>query len=477
MINITCVRLKVQGILRLKGDFFFCSDLPCFTIALQQHDLLILTTTYREDVTHFCPVLCGQLLSIGFQHDLSTAFQVHVHKRKRNKLHILLNTMLSRGKILSLLLLLLLVCPSCLLAKPYASYGFYSPYPPPPDQILYEFSPLEDRRQQHRSQGKSRETRDLADFDAVILDPAREPTCAELKNMWRLAQEMHQRALSTNEVPKGSSLVSFAPLPTEQEEKGSRILSSEVVDGEVENSSPSSLNGNHQPNRRRMSSAPPITRTRGDDYEVKLTSTASKSAPQVRDPAREIYGLLRERTAAAAKYDQSSSHAPVYGDMRTHQPSSSPSSNPSYFELLHSQLLEDKGLETGQDGDDEPSYGTVRYAEPEEPATPALSSLDRVRLMVSEARNEQQRYNNNVADDDDDGVAEDAFDLIRQRLMNTRLGSNRGQRMLSRSRTLRRKDSKKRRRNVSCTQAPTFIQPTLLYFFSMPFLYHMRVHH
>ena len=50
--------------------------------------------------------------------------------------------------------------------------------------------------------GKSRETRDLAwrEFDA-FLNGEEEPSCADLRRMWRLARKLQQEAIESNEIP------------------------------------------------------------------------------------------------------------------------------------------------------------------------------------------------------------------------------------------------------------------------------------
>ena len=65
--------------------------------------------------------------------------------------------------------------------------------------VIYDFSPLP----QTVAESKSRETRDLAwrQFDA-FLNGNEEPSCADLRRMWRLARKLHEEAIQTNEIPQ-----------------------------------------------------------------------------------------------------------------------------------------------------------------------------------------------------------------------------------------------------------------------------------
>lgn len=91
------------------------------------------------------------------------------------------------------------------------SSGYYSPFPPKENRVIYEFSPLPEPMQapvatimqtEPAAGGKSRETRDLAwrEFDA-FLNGEEEPSCADLRRMWRLARKLQQEAIESNEIP------------------------------------------------------------------------------------------------------------------------------------------------------------------------------------------------------------------------------------------------------------------------------------
>lgn len=80
------------------------------------------------------------------------------------------------------------------------SSGYYSPFPPKNNQIMYEFAPLSPSPH-HDEDTKTRNTRDLAwrEFDAFISG-SEEPSCADLRRMWRLAKQLQQKAIESNEI-------------------------------------------------------------------------------------------------------------------------------------------------------------------------------------------------------------------------------------------------------------------------------------
>lgn len=84
------------------------------------------------------------------------------------------------------------------------SSGYYSPFPPTAadNRVIYEFSSA---NSDTASSAKSRETRDLAwrEFDA-FLNGNEEPSCADLRRMWRLARKLQQeeQAIESNEIPR-----------------------------------------------------------------------------------------------------------------------------------------------------------------------------------------------------------------------------------------------------------------------------------
>ena len=98
-------------------------------------------------------------------------------------------------------------------------YGFYSPFPPAGgDQVVYDFSPVSEdsssnngfqqsnskrpkQQQQQQQQQGHRSTRDLAwkEFDTFLSGEV-EPSCEDLRKMWRLARKMQDHAIRTNEI-------------------------------------------------------------------------------------------------------------------------------------------------------------------------------------------------------------------------------------------------------------------------------------
>jgi len=95
-------------------------------------------------------------------------------------------------------------------------YGFYSPFPPAGgDQVVYDFSPVSDdnngfqksnskrpkQQEQEQQQQGHRSTRDLAwkEFDSFLSGEV-EPSCEDLRKMWRLARKMQDHAIRTNEI-------------------------------------------------------------------------------------------------------------------------------------------------------------------------------------------------------------------------------------------------------------------------------------
>ena len=97
-------------------------------------------------------------------------------------------------------------------------YGFYSPFTPAGgDQVLYDFSPVSDDNSinhgfqqttnskrpqlQQQQQHGHRSTRDLAwkEFDTFLSGQV-EPSCEDLRKMWRLARQMQDDSVRTNEI-------------------------------------------------------------------------------------------------------------------------------------------------------------------------------------------------------------------------------------------------------------------------------------
>ena len=159
---------------------------------------------------------------------------------------------------------------------------------------------------------------------------------------------------------------------------------------------------------------------------------------RVRDPAKEIYGLLRDRSANG----RGPTKPHVYGNVRTHAPVRG---EQSYLDVLQQKLFgKNSNNNNNNQEEGEPSYGVVRYQEgnsspPSQPSPPA-SSFETVRELLA-ANDGSAGGSGNGAVSAEEGSS---FDLIRERLLNTRAKNQ-----LEQNKSLRRKNSRKRRRNVS----------------------------
>ncbi len=240
----------------------------------------------------------------------------------------------------------------------------------------------------------------------AFLSGAKEPTCEQLRDMWRVARELQrQRSIRTNEVPQDASESNFVRFPEDEEEDSAGFESS-----------------NPKADRRRLS-VPPHVRgknaasSKKEVYGVVRTHAppARSSSLHVRDPAKEIYGLLRERTASTKVAPASSK--PQYGKVLTHhelEEKEGQEEEEEYFNELRDKLMRER-VEAGEapPPGNGSQFGVVRYSEPRTP-TPS-SSLDRLRAILEQEREEEG----------DDKGRSDSFDVIRQRLMSTRLNSGR----------------------------------------------------
>ena len=354
---------------------------------------------------------------------------------------------------------------SVLDAKPYSNYGFYSPYPPPPDQVIYDFAPVQvvgDDYSGHRS------TRDSTwkDEFGAFLDGDREPTCEQLREMWHYARSLQQRAVRTRQGP--------APAPGHEQSTSSHLppfvafspLEESKMGGGDKNPSSSGTKKPHpqpkppmpprQANRRRMSTPqrprprPPKVSvpapSKGEAkvvYGVVKTHAPSKTTMHVRDPAKEIYGLLKEKALQPESSGGSGGGRRVFGQVRQHaQPESR---RPSYMDILEKELYGAREDEDGSaDADD--SFGSVKYELPpaSENDIPQTSSFEKVRALIaaeSDLNDDRATYEGNGP-----------FDLIRERLMNASPSSPSASSKLrsKANRAFRRKSSKKtKQRNVS----------------------------
>ena len=177
---------------------------------------------------------------------------------------------------------------------------------------------------------------------------------------------------------------------------------------------------------------------------------APPQAPQVRDPTKEILSGLWRSSSRSARPSSSSPKTghhtpsggkkhfqPYFGRIRTHSNPDSLSlhSKPiSKFQLLKNELY-GKSASSKSNQPETELYGTVHHRFNPNSAAPDKSRLDLVRSIL--AKEEGMEVNEE---------SKNAFDRIRDKLLNTR---NHHVRTSSKERNLRRKGSKKRRRNVS----------------------------
>ena len=156
---------------------------------------------------------------------------------------------------------------------------------------------------------------------------------------------------------------------------------------------------------------------------------APAQAPQVRDPTKEILrGLWGSERSGGSRRPQFQ-----YGRIQTHVQQPADPITKSPFQQLQTELF---GSRSGSDDNtkenSEAKFGTVHRFSPKT-SNSEVSRLDRVRSILNQ-------------ESDGSDSSQNAFDRIREKLLNTRV---RERFRTSRERNLRKKGSKKRRRNVS----------------------------
>lgn len=184
-----------------------------------------------------------------------------------------------------------------------------------------------------------------------------------------------------------------------------------------------------------QASQKPKTQTSLDEVSPSLASNVQG----VRDPYKDVYGLLRERSTSGSR----TNWGPVtYGKVHTHQPASSEAGDSSFLDLIK-QKLRGSEAKAEVEVEAEPEYGVIHNFAP---ATQPSSSFDKLRDLMAASSSPAS------------AETEDKFDLIRQSLMNQPVSKSRA--LLSPStKALRRKElEKKRRRNVSspCMKLASF---------------------
>lgn len=151
---------------------------------------------------------------------------------------------------------------------------------------------------------------------------------------------------------------------------------------------------------------------------------APPQAPQVRDPTKEILSGLY---GPSSHHSQKQHFQPYFGRIRTHQ--QVPPVKESSFQILKNTLY---GKSPAASDNNVDTYGKVHRFNPQSQQEPPQSNLDLVRSLLTKEEGLQVNVE-----------SKNAFDRIRDQLLNTR------DHVRSKQRNFRRKGSKKRRRNVS----------------------------
>ena len=204
---------------------------------------------------------------------------------------------------------------------------------------------------------QTRETRDLMgweQFDSFMRGDA-EPSCDDLRRMWQLAKKLHNAntAAAASRRRHGAAASSVKTRDIKEENEDAAVYG--------------------------------IVRTH-------VTTTTPRPPPRrpfrVRDPAKEILNLIRQRNALRRRqrlrqqkaqlvtsYHPEQAH---YGQVRYEAPSSQPQESSSYLNQLKTKLY--GGQKEEEEGE---SYGVVHTAAV---APPRRSPFDRLRDMVAQER-------------------------------------------------------------------------------------------
>ena len=349
-----------------------------------------------------------------------------------------------------------------------------------------------DRKHKNSRFGKGRETRDLTwrKFDVFLRGDA-EPSCAELRQMWNLARKLQKQASKENspfstKVGKNIHLKKHGKNASDSDNKNSVTTTDkklaptaedvEIITNRKNNSdivqssddrtptnviSPSS--GKHTSKHIRelndaneSSSSSTTEEVFGvlKTHHVPKTTppTPAKSIPspttryntfRVRDPAKEIFGIFRQRSKGLRdrqRKPQKQRNRNYHIGKVHFKPPTYKDKSTSYLELLQSKLYGVK-LPNEVDGDrssDNEVYGVVNHYSP---ASSHPSAYEKAREMVANHRGSLGFSDEALQLDS----GESAFDRIREELMKTRAKDK-----LNMPKSyLRRLRSKKRRQNVS----------------------------
>ena len=337
--------------------------------------------------------------------------------------------------------------------------------------------------------GKERETRDLTwrQFDVFLRGDA-EPSCAELRKMWNLARKLQKQTLKENTRVSKNHLHSHQ---TESEKNihlkkhgksasDSDINSVAATDKKLAHTNRANLvnrknnlmstslqssddkntvDAVSQPTLRNSTSihSRDVNDTTPYNEEVygvikthvslSTPSTPAKVIPspnsrynkfRVRDPAKEIFGLFRQRSKNLRNRQRKHRNRKYhYGKVHLETPTTQVDRSSSYLDLLQSKLYGVKLPNKDEESSDNEVYGVVRH-HPSSIKSP--SSFERAREILA-----GQRGSLEYEDDLQLNPGESAFDRIREKLMKTRAKDK-----LNRPKAyLRRLRSRKRRQNVS----------------------------
>ena len=176
--------------------------------------------------------------------------------------------------------------------------------------------------------------------------------------------------------------------------------------------------------------------------------------PQVRDPTKEILrGLWGSSDYSSSRRGGGGGRRPPYhqyGRIQTHERPDSVVTPASPFQKLQTELYGPRRTGNTKDASENTStYGTVHRFSPKTASSRVSTSskLDQIRSMLNQ-ESPISDNDNEISASSSSSPSKNAFDRIREKLMNTRV---RERFRTARERNLRKKGSKKRRRNVSHT--------------------------
>uniref|UniRef100_A0A0K2UER8 Uncharacterized protein n=1 Tax=Lepeophtheirus salmonis TaxID=72036 RepID=A0A0K2UER8_LEPSM len=330
-----------------------------------------------------------------------------------------------------------------------------TPTPPSPspllsNNIIYSFSPLDEETMKKYGHRNTRDTEWPAESeeDRRLLEKfsnpnfKEEPSCHELKRMWKIARKMQLRDTTRDNRPFFYNTVTSPKLDLQDEDDLNKEESNALLF-----TSPKKM----KTDRRRLSVIPSRSSTESiqndddeDENKSRVYGKISQYQPttKVHDPTNDIYNILRSRKERQINHLRSlrmranQNEIPNYGNIRYYD-APSKSSPSSFMDKLRSKLRDDKGLPTlssSSSNDERSSNEFDGFITQEEPSiTQSPRPFEKLRLQLLSGDKEN----------DDDRMV--AFDSIKNKLLNKSIK----QRMIDQSsRGIRRKNSKKRRKNL-----------------------------